>query len=405
MLRQLSMALLVNVAALMILAASALAEPAVVGHTAAAEVESPHPYPSGAAQEPTLVWQTTVVHPNATMMKLHFARLELADAHDYVVIRNPLTGETETLRSEDGPADVWSNLVAGDQLIVELYANNSQQGYGLYIDMYAHGTLDVFQIYGSMEERACDYQWIQCSPRDALGDPVGAVFVAGQDPGSDWSFCTGFLVNHEGQCRLATCDHCVPDAEPCNNVDVFFNYEVDCNTGVLKEFDGPYRCINIAAGSDNTLLDFSKLDLAGGWLACNNWGTIPLREAADPLAVGDELFMIGHPNGFSKHISEQPMDANCSATVLYDGPPCGSGVAAASYLKHGCDASPGSSGSPIMKDYGTEAKAVAMLKAGVDCVETDADDNNCGVHIELIKPGGPTPARPLTWGSLKGMYR
>lgn len=144
--------------------------------------------------------------------------------------------------------------------------------------------------------------------------------------------CTGFLVTRE---LLVTNQHCVSDDSVCRSTKVLFGYMLN-NQGLIPEVE-QYDCAGIVvvnADSDVTLLRLSES-------ANEKWGVLKL--ATQDVKKGDRLFVIQHPAGEPKQIS----DINC--TVL-DIPVAG--VKPGLDLAHSCDTMGGSSGSPVFNQLG-----------------------------------------------------
>jgi len=166
----------------------------IVGGVIDTDIQSPHPY-SNSDGESKLIWSYTLSHPNSTNLKLHFKKIEVKSYHkqinkgetevrviipsngidldypnnmdvfpedmekvlstwvgDYVIIRDSnrkivaIVGGTcphGDLGYEDqcfGDEGFWLlEPVNGDTAIIELYADEKENGYGLHIDKYSRG--------------------------------------------------------------------------------------------------------------------------------------------------------------------------------------------------------------------------------------------------------------------------
>jgi hypothetical protein len=166
------------------------------------DVQSPHPYPNG-VNEKSVVWSNKITHPDATFLYLHFDRLEVSgkiniptifEEVDYglcepssevkqqteqksgeevsvgsltlpkkcglvqekkkftaqeILNNGYVTGDFVVLKDKVGNvldvlverplADGWYRTYDTDSVTIELYADNSENSYGILIDKYSRG--------------------------------------------------------------------------------------------------------------------------------------------------------------------------------------------------------------------------------------------------------------------------
>lgn len=180
-------------------------------------------------------------------------------------------------------------------------------------------------------------------------------FVSQPAPG----FCSGFLIDAQ---TLLTAKHCVPDQAACDNTRIIFNYQIGLDGGpdtILSE--DIFSCESVQAASDS---DFALVTLD------RPSSNPPLSiNPVDTLFQGDELAVIGHPNGLPKKIA-----SNGALLQSKTGD---------AYFIASLDAFAGSSGSPVFDLISYEV--VGMLVGG----EQDylLNDDAC-YEVKLCRPDG-----------------
>ena len=157
------------------------------------DIQTPHPYPNSTSER-SLVWSYKLNHPDATFLKLHFNTFEVVAEINtpviyesiYIPCPDPSVGELQegvtsvdelavcgnkTIKKSFTPEEILSNnYISGDYILIrdanhnildlltqaptngwsrtydgqeilniELYADNSENGYGLMIDKYSYG--------------------------------------------------------------------------------------------------------------------------------------------------------------------------------------------------------------------------------------------------------------------------
>jgi thermitase len=92
------------------------------------DLETPHPYPNMA----NLSYKIT--HRGAKFIRLHFAKLETEQRVDYLGLKDGQEVMRETLSGDQG--ELWSRVIPGDTVLLNLRADSLNEFYGFKIDKY-----------------------------------------------------------------------------------------------------------------------------------------------------------------------------------------------------------------------------------------------------------------------------
>lgn len=160
--------------------------------------------------------------------------------------------------------------------------------------------------------------------------------------------CTGFLV---GEDLFVTNEHCVSDADTCQTAKALFGYE-RTGVGFARPTD-QYGCSAVIAV--DRLHDVALLRLetpTGEFPAGQLYGVLDF--ATSDVQRGDKLFIIQHPAGEAKQIS----DLDCAVKEV----PV-NGYAPKLDFSHTCDTLGGSSGSPVFNEAGEVVGLHHLAKA------------------------------------------
>lgn len=300
-----------------------------VGETAVTQVESPHPYPSGASSLP-VVWKYTLRHPGVTFLKIHFAHftlgsgdiVQLRDANGRVVVS--YTGEW------NARASFWAPAVDGDTLTIELRADaDGVVGDGVRIDRYGYG--GGFVISESVCSGVDQKEDIACyagTPLASASRAVGKMLF--EEHGVLYA-CTGFLVSEQN--HFMTNEHCISSQDAVDSLEVFFGYEhTSCGGTTLNPGEVFVGEQLLFADAD---FDVALLTLQGN--PAQTYGFLPLSDR-EP-ALGEALHLPQHPSGGAKQVSVT--DCWVSSSSITGGAP-------GSDFGHQCDTENGSSGSPVL---------------------------------------------------------
>jgi V8-like Glu-specific endopeptidase len=329
--------------------------PLEVGHTRAHRAESPHPYPRGRADRPS-VWHETIVSPGATFLRLHFRGFALAPG-DYVTVSNPDGSQfhTYTGRGPKGNGHFWSFAVDGDTAIVEIHAG-PRNGHGYRIDAIGHGTVDLKRAFPTPE--------VQCGTDgredivchlpevDAAQRPVARLLFF---RGSIMYLCTGWLVDGTHPNTLITNNHCVSTQEEVDTLQVGFAFQHTTCGGSTKTSGTDYpggtllKTNSLWRSKGQGGLDYTLISLLGNPEA--TWGElVPSRNLP---AVDDLIWVIQHPGGRPKEIGYWEDAGQTRRCGVDEVGKTYSGSAYDSQIGYACDTEGGSSGSPVI-DAATE---------------------------------------------------
>ncbi len=101
---------------------------------------SPHPYPAGSTRK----WQFNNTDPNAQGTRLHFARLDLEDNVDWLVISG-LDGSAYQWITGHHPDGLWTSGVPGNMVNMQLVSDASVEDWGFNIDAQESASLGTAQ--------------------------------------------------------------------------------------------------------------------------------------------------------------------------------------------------------------------------------------------------------------------
>jgi len=357
-------------------AAMAQPGPMKVGEEERISIATPSPYPvafGNAARE----W--TVHYPDATYIRVHFDRFDLAPG-DFVTISNIWGTETYTYtgRGPHGNGQFWAFSIIGDTAVIRLQSTVGG-GAGFTIDTFGRGTVPIFGDPndpsvpidpgdpGAEPESVCgtnDWLDVACyetSYPDEYGRARGAVKAL---IGST-SACTAFKVSDSGQ--FMTNNHCTASASGVQSTELRFEYQNAACGGGGSSYSGAVMGQTLVR-TDYTL-DYTLMTTQG------NSGSIPCLEIDDRLIpAGERLYIAHHPSGGVKKLSIVSTHAsNPTGLCEADASPY-SGRAANTDVGYYCDTTNGSSGSPVLS--GNTHKVVAIHHFG-GCL-------NSGVRMDLI---------------------
>lgn len=284
------------------------------------------------------VWSHSEARPGAKMMQFQLTdiahdgadpfRIEIVDGSGTVV-------ETITEATLGERSSLWTNLGIGDSLGIRVFGNRAG---GLAFTV-ARVSFDragrTLESITEPDERQHLFEYAGLH-ESAVGRVRGAVaklsFMAMKNGELVRDVCTGFLV---GDDLLMTNHHCVADAERCATTKAIFGFAWDAEgrTPGLKQYD----CLAVERVDHDH--DFALLRLAER--PGEEWGRLAF--AVTPPAEGQRVFILQHPAGEAKQIS----DLGCE--VVHSIAP---GRADDTDFSHACDTLGGSSGSPVIDANG-----------------------------------------------------
>jgi lysyl endopeptidase len=178
----------------------------------------------------TLGWRLRLHSAGAQSLSLHFSRFELPPGArlwiygpDGVLVHGPYTA------ADSSAAGLWTPVVPGDELAVELRVPTAQAGQmRLEIAHAYHGYRDFKDANVQAKAGACNVD-IACSEAAAWLDEVRSVARIQISDGVRSVLCSGQLVNNARQDLtpyFMTANHCgIDDAGKASSVVVYFNYQ------------------------------------------------------------------------------------------------------------------------------------------------------------------------------------
>lgn len=307
-------------------------------------------------------WSYPVTVPHATFVKVYFEDYRLAKGDELVIFDTE--GRERQRIGSSGPGGLsgfWSLSVPGDTIILQIESVND------YSQQFAFGISKVFMGESNLgglpepnsrsacaDPRAEPFRSAWCySPGQSNDDAAmwqnarGTVAVLTIGNYGTGSWCTGSLVSIQDY--VLTNQHCIETATGCQTTEFVFNYyRESCETsigGIDPIVTQGYYCdftdndtFFINPIGQCTPQGLNELDYAFAHVMVN--GNSPRPSSIYPLmemelnhqTIADttDIYIIGHPEGFARVISEGEMDFTS---------PFG--------LHYVCDTRGGSSGSPI----------------------------------------------------------
>lgn len=173
--------------------------------------------------------------------------------------------------------------------------------------------------------------------------------------------CSGFLIAND---LLLTNEHCVATQDVCDTTKALFGFSVN-QFGIARPKE-QLRCLQVEKVS--APLDYALLRLEGS--PGERWGTLRLAERA--ARAGEKVFVVQHPAGEAKQIS----DENCVVVG-----PSVTGGAPNADLSHSCDTLGGSSGSPVLDASG---EVLALHHLGKNASGPFAELNRAVLSMKLV---------------------
>ncbi|MEM8962741.1 MAG: trypsin-like peptidase domain-containing protein [Acidobacteriota bacterium] len=399
------------IAVSLLLAGPASGQKVNVGEHVAVDMGTSHPYSSSGSLEPVLTTTEQIVHPDATYVAVHFAKMDLA-AGDFVIVRSPDFAQQWMYRGQGRhglgatPDGFFATHIKGDTAIVELWTSGWETAYGYAIDKYGRGFSNTeiadFWAQGLGERMNLPYPVDLARSICTVNDTVEAKCMLGLEPEiyergrtvarllqNGAAHCTGWLVGCEG--HVMTNEHCIGSQGQLNNIDFEFMAEgPDCATNCQS----PLSCSGTTEASGGTLIQVNApLDYAlvlPDTSTANNtdlnaaYGFLQLRESG---AVQDErIYIWQHPAGWGKQIayeSSYPGDTNGFPTANLGEPACSGGPPDVGYW---ADTQGGSSGSPVLAYSDNRVVALHHCRGSAACASGNpgSDDRNRGVPIEDV---------------------
>lgn len=324
-------------------------------------------------------WSETLSFPGAGWVKIHFSKFKINDS-DYVEITDAYGKTIDRIYGRDVLSDegsrfkvkrkgkkaaFWSHLVESDEITITFHRNSKKKkGWRFSIDEVAYG-FGPYSEYGMSRVRSTcggsdDKENIACTSGTKLSNSTSVGRMLYQK-GSYWYNCTGSLISENNGSHFLTNEHCIDSQTVTDTLEVRFNYQyTTCSGSTLASY-------TTFSGDDyiesNATYDYCLLTLKNN--PQSTFGTLELRNGT--ASVGENIYIIQHPGGRPKMISESPI-LDPSYADQYSNPNI-------EYL-YNADTEGGSSGSPVFSEV--DHKVVALHHTGY-CP-------NEGVKMSLIYP-------------------
>ncbi len=345
------------------------------------------------------LWRLRVSSAGALSLNLGFTRFHLAPtaalwlySPDYAQRLGPFTD-----RDNDAHRQLWTPVVLGDEVVVELLVeprflpylelevgsvNHGYTGFG-YPDPDRSGSCNLDVVCAAADG------WPQV---DAWRDQIRSVAVISTG-GS--TFCTGFLVNNVAQDLkgyFQTANHCGINSGNAASLVTYWNYENSwCRQpnstpsgqpgdGSLSQYNSGSYFRAASSASDFTLVELDDPPLAAADTYWAGWNNAPGDFAS---AVG-----IHHPNTDEKRISFENQATTTTSYLGTSVPGDGSHVRITDWDVGTTEG--GSSGSPL---FDPNQRVVGQLHGGYAACGND--DSDWYGRVSVSWNGGGTAATQL----------
>jgi hypothetical protein len=257
------------------------------------------------------------------------------------------------------PGGRWSSRIYGDSAEVRVYDKAALNSLSICIDAYSYAVptavIEPKLLVDGQNDHRKDLS--RADSQYKFGLPVALVYFQKSGAGQDFS-CSGFAITST---LLVTNNHCISAAEQIPTAGVWYNYDVDNDQ---QPADARFDEL-IATDS---VLDYTIVRLAAP-LDSKYIARVSRSPLASPLPP---VMQIQHPAGGRKKIA-----VPCSIEDI-DASDIGDGV---SDFYHLCDASDGSSGSPIMIE---ESGVVVGLHNGGSSDKKTWNNHNSALKIDRM---------------------
>ena len=340
--------------------------PTRIGELEPLQLASPSPYGKAFGADAR---EYVVRYPGATYIRVHFSKFDLAPG-DWLTISSP-DGEESFSYAGKGPnatGEFWANTILGDSAILRMQATTGGYG-GFEVDSFGRGIVDIVgelpgpdpspdSVCGTQDwkDAACyasgTYSTEYEKSRAAVLELIGCC-----------TSCTAFKVSDGGQ--FLTNNHCASTNSGVQSIELRFMYQTPgCGTGTAS-YTG--SVVGSQLVRTDATLDYTLFTTTG------DATSIPCLTLENRLpAVGERIYIAGHPNGGPKKLSIESA-SNTGGLCRVDAAPY-PGNSSTSDVGYYCDTAGGSSGSPVLS--GDTHQVVALHHFG-GCL-------NSGVRTDLI---------------------
>jgi len=320
---------------------------------------------SGPASAAPYSWHHEVRHAGASYIALHFTAFDLGPA-GVLTVSDPTGGQAYELRGRGKlqAGTFWAQHVKGEALVLDLVAPGTLGRPFFVADEYVAGAAPAptDAICGPDDKRAAPCYRESHPTEYARGRAVARLLSAGS------GICTGWLVGADD--LLVTNNHCISGPQKALDTDYEFMDEVtECGATTLA----PSR---IFSGGELVMtdenLDVTLIRVAGH--PAREFGYLEIDDR--PAALGEEIYVIGHPAGRPKEFtiaSSEPLDQGGIPRVqsVWEEPCFATGYHDVGYW---ADTEGGQSGAPVLA---RSSHRVIALHHCAGCL-------NRGVPIDLV---------------------
>ncbi len=335
------------------------------------------------------LWRLRIESQEAVSLSVEFSTFQLPpDATlflhgpDDSAVHGPYTAADATA------GQLWTPLVRGDEIILELEIADRQRAAGLTVSsvVYGYRALPTGSQTPRSKSGACNLD-VACDQADPWREHVRSVGQYTYESNGSTFFCSGALVNNtagDGAPYFLTAEHCVSTPDEATTMVFYWNYQNDTcrdrgtpengsvtedsptdqtsSGAVLRARAGNWHSDSqIAGGPDLALVEVDDSIPDAYNLYLNGWS----REGE----ATSESVTIHHPQGHGKRIS---FDDDPSSITAYGRTGGGS-----THLRIGDwdlgTTEGGSSGGPL---YDADQRLVGVLSGGFAGCNGGVDDNN-----------------------------
>lgn len=237
-------------------------------------------------------WQARIASPGADALRAHFTRTVrrgeiwvIGDDGEARMARPTRTATT---------VDFWGPIVPGDRMTIEVVTPGDAPGANL-IDTISH----ILPLQDLAAEQSCYSDPTCFDDGNAVKKGVGWIWLA--DPWGTF-ICTGSLLSDvSGSLApyFLTANHCMNSQQEADAIVVVWNYHTStCNGSVPNP-------LNLPKSSGSQMLAHSSQSDFALFLLDEDppAGTTYLGWTTDPLASGEDITVVHHPDGAWKRIT------------------------------------------------------------------------------------------------------
>lgn len=293
---------------------------------------------------------TTIERPGSWYLKAHFTDLRLV-AGDVLTVSDPTGAESYRYTADvtaSGTATVdatgfWAMSVTGDKAVVSLRGRDGGAAHPASrarLDKITRGYTDAemaaaAQIGPTSICGANDYRDAVCY-QTSNPTEFGRTKAVAKLLRNGGSLCTAWRVGPNN--RMLTNNHCFTSG---TGIEVWFNYQCPTCGGTTSA--AVTKVLVSSVIRTNAALDYTLFSVTN-FTSLSSFGYLEL-DARVP-AVGEEMYIVGHPAGKLKKLSlrdDQNSGGYCAVSAVRV-----NGSSSQSDIAYRCDTEGGSSGSPVL---------------------------------------------------------